>query len=103
MHTPEGTARPRRLPEPSRIEETAAAMAAVGEATDEDLAAWTPEKLGSADQLLADLERTATAWDTEPRAEIGDKLWRTNHRFLTDSRALRARLRPHLTATADEA
>jgi hypothetical protein len=60
-------------------------MAAVGEATDEELAAWTPEELVSADLLLADLERTATAWDNEPRAEIGDNLWRTKHRFLTGS------------------
>ncbi|WP_136611041.1 hypothetical protein [Sinomonas albida] len=101
MHTSKSTARP-PLPEPSRIEETADAMAAVGEATDEELAAWTPEELRSADLLLADLERTATAWDAEPRAEIGDKLWHTNHRFLTDARALRAKLRPHLADAVDE-
>ncbi|MGT2462953.1 hypothetical protein [Sinomonas atrocyanea] len=101
MHTSKRTARA-LLPEPSRIEETADAMAAVGEATDEELAGWTPEELRSADLLLADLERTATAWDAEPRAEIGDKLWRTNHRFLTDARALRTRLRPHLANTVDE-
>jgi hypothetical protein len=101
MHTSKSTART-PLPEPSRIEATADAMAAVAEATDEDLAAWTSEELRSADHLLADLERTATAWDAEPRAEIGDKLWHTNHRFLTDARALRARLRPHLHNTAHE-
>ena len=101
MHTPKSAART-PLPEPSRIEETAATLAAVGEATDEELAAWTPAELRSADLLLAELERTATAWDNEPRAEIGETLWHTNHRFLTDARALRARLRPHLTGTADE-
>lgn len=101
MHTPKSTTRP-PLPEPSRIEETADAMAAVGEATDEELADWAGEELRSADLLLADLERTATAWDKEPRAEIGETLWHTNHRFLTDARALRARLRPHLTGAAEE-
>lgn len=101
MHTSKSTTRT-TLPEPSRIEETADAMWAVGGATDEELAAWTGEELRSADLLLADLERTATAWDNEPRAEIGETLWHTNHRFLTDARALRARLRPHLTGTADE-
>lgn len=101
MPTSKSTART-SLPEPSRIEATADAMAAVGQATDEELAAWTGEELVSADLLLADLERTATARDNEPRAEIGETLWHTNHRFLTDARALRARLRPHLAGAADK-
>ncbi|MDP9884203.1 hypothetical protein J2W21_001713 [Sinomonas atrocyanea] len=49
---------------------------------------------------LEDLERTATVRDAESRSEIGETLWHTNHRLLTDARALRARLRPQLTGGA---
>uniref|UniRef100_UPI00389AFB5D hypothetical protein n=1 Tax=Pigmentiphaga litoralis TaxID=516702 RepID=UPI00389AFB5D len=82
----------------SRNERTAWAMALVEEATDPDLAAWPSSMLRRTDRILVALERTARAWDSQ-RDRAGQELWLLNHELLTDTRALRARLRPHLHRT----
>lgn len=79
----------------SRNETTAWAMALVEEATDAEIACWPRSMLRRTDRILAALERTTRAWDTE-RRRAGQELWLLNHELLTDTRALRARLRPHL-------
>jgi hypothetical protein len=71
------------------------AMAIVEEATDAELAVWPRNMIRRADRTLAALERTTRAWDNA-RERAGDDLWRLNHELLTDTRALRAKLRPHL-------
>jgi hypothetical protein len=82
----------------SRNEKTAWAMALVDEATDTELASWPRSTLRRTDRILAALERTARAWDSQ-RNRAGQELWQLNHELLTDTRALRARLRPHLPGT----